>query len=102
MEMDSPEHRRKRHAVIAVSVRSIMGVSRPNHTDGRVAEVYGRTNSSETTDNAKKDQYLIHSIYAYIIYPNADHSIDSSNALCRRFRGGRHHHPRKQTDHTEV
>ena len=107
MEMDCPKYRRQRHAVIAFPVRSIMGVSRSNHTDGRMAEVYGRPYSAETASHTEETQYIIQLSFsnilshAYIIYFNADHSSDGRNALCRRIHSGYGHHPQEQADHTE-
>ena len=60
MEMDSPEHSRQRHAVVAVPVRSIMDISRADYPDGRLAEVYGRTHSAETPGNPKENQHINH------------------------------------------
>ena len=60
MEMDSPEHSSKRHAVVAVPVGSVMDISRTHYSDSRLAEVYGRTHTSETPGNPKENQHINH------------------------------------------
>ena len=58
MEMERLEHRRQRNAFIAVPSESVMGVSRADHPDGRMAEVYGRAYSAETTSHPEENQHL--------------------------------------------